>query len=361
MKILHIINSLNTGGAEKLIVDTLPLYNKKNIKTDLLLLKKSDTILYKQIEEENLNIFSIDAKSYYNFSNIFKLKKIIGEYDIIHAHLFPTVYLLALCKFLFYPKKIIIYTEHSSNNKRRDKSYLKWIEKFIYSQYNKIICISKGTEIKLIKHLGNNYKNKLITIDNGVNLSVFNANELQADLRNKEKIVLTQVSSFRHPKDQDTIIRSLKLLPENVIVQLAGSGPRLDECKKLAEQLNLQDRVIFLGQRSDIPEILYHTDICIMSSFYEGLSLSSVEAMACKKPIVASNVEGLKEVIEGFGILFDVENEKQLAAAILKLINDNDYYNQVAESCYKRSKDYDINTMVANYVAVYKNELINKL
>ncbi len=360
MRILHIINSLNTGGAEKLIVDTLPLYNKNKIKTDLLLLKKSDTILSKQIEG-NLNVFSINAKSYYNFSNIFKLKKIIGEYDIIHAHLFPTLYLLAFCKFLFYPNKMIIFTEHSTNNKRRDKFYLRWIEKFIYSQYNKIICISKGTEITLLKHIGNNYKGKLITIDNGIDLSIFKPNELQPNLRKKEKIVLTQVSSFRYPKDQDTIIRSLKLLPENVIVQLAGSGPRLDECKKLAKQLNLQDRVSFLGQRSDIPEILHNTDVCIMSSFYEGFGLSAVEAMACKKPIIASNVEGLKEIVEGFGTLFDVENEKQLAAAILKLINDNDYYNQVAESCYKRSKDYDINTMVANYVAVYKNELINKL
>src|SRR5690606_13750670 len=300
-------------------------------------------------------------KSYYNFSNIFKLKKYIGKYDIIHAHLFPTVYLLALCRFLFYPKKIIIFTEHSTNNKRRDKFYLRWIEKFIYSQYNKIICISKDTELKLLKHLGNNYKGKLITIDNGVDLSIFKPNELQPSLRKKEKIVLTQVSSFRYPKDQDTIIRSLKLLPENVIVQLVGSGPRLDKCKKLAEQLNLQDRVIFLGQRSDIPEILYHTDICIMSSFYEGLCLSSVEAMASIKHIIESNVKGLKEVVGSFDILFEMENEKQLSTAILKLINDNNYYNQYAQLCYKRSKDYDINIMVSNYIAVYKNELINKL
>ncbi|WP_413511893.1 glycosyltransferase [Myroides odoratus] len=359
MKILHIINSLNTGGAEKLIVDTLPLYNERNIKADLLLLKESDTILYEQIKQTSVNIYSIHAKSFYSFSIVFKLKKFLKDYDIVHAHLFPTVYWLAICKVLFFPNLCIIFTEHSTNNKRRDKIYLKWFEKFIYSKYQKIICISKATERQLLDHLGVRFKSKVVVIENGVKTLNFRPNTNNT-IQNNDIVTLTQIASFRYPKDQDTVIRSLLHLPKNIIVQFVGSGPRLEECRKLAGSLKVEDRVRFLGQRNDIPDILFNTDICILSSFYEGFGLAAVEGMASMKPILASNVEGLSEIVNGFGILFERGNEKQIAQFVLELINDSKYYKEVAYRCYLRSKEYDICNMVDNYIDVYKKELLIK-
>ena len=355
MRVLHVINSLNTGGAEKLIVDTLPLYNKKNIKSDLLLLKKSDSILFDVISKSNIEVMSIEAKSFYSFLNVMKIRKYLKNYDIVHAHLFPTGYWVSICKFLFFPKKCVIYTEHSTSNKRRNKAHMRWIERIIYSQYDKIICISRDTEKQLMFHLGQKFSNKLITIENGVNLLDFKP-EYNGDLQKKGKIILTQIASFRYPKDQDTVIRSLKLLPENVIAQFVGSGPRIDECKKLVEELKLIDRVVFMGQRSDIASILAHTDICVLSSFYEGFGLAAVEGMASMKPIIASNVEGLNSIVKDYGLLFEKGDENQLANLILNLINNPEHYKNVSELCYKRSKYYDINIMVSRYIEVYNKQ-----
>ncbi len=91
-----------------------------------------------------------------------------------------------------------------------------------------------------------------------------------------------------------------------------------------------------------------------MSSHFEGLSLSSVEGLSVGKPFIASDVDGLREVVKGAGVLFPHEDDKALAEEILKLEASEHYYNQVAQACYKRAQDYDISKMVDAYADVYR-------
>jgi glycosyltransferase involved in cell wall biosynthesis len=125
-------------------------------------------------------------------------------------------------------------------------------------------------------------------------------------------------------------------------------------CKKLAEEFNVSDRVIFLGMRSDIPALLKTADIVVLSSNYEGLSLSSVEGMASGNPFIASDVPGLQEVVGGAGLLFEAGNEKELASHILHLMEDKTYRDSIAAACEERAAQYDIQEMVEKHVALYK-------
>lgn len=104
-----------------------------------------------------------------------------------------------------------------------------------------------------------------------------------------------------------------------------------------------------------MPNLLKSADIIVLSSHYEGLSLSSVEGMASGKPFIASNVPGLKEVVEGAGLLFEDKNDKALAQHITDLINDKLYYERIAKACQERAMQYDINIMVSKQIDVYKN------
>jgi glycosyltransferase involved in cell wall biosynthesis len=142
------------------------------------------------------------------------------------------------------------------------------------------------------------------------------------------------------------------------VLCLVGEGQNRVVCENLAQTLNLSHRVSFLGIRTDIPELLEIADIVVLSSHYEGLSLSSIEAMASGKPFIASDVPGLRDVVSGAGLLFLAGDAKCLAKKINMLLSDSELYEKTAQACLERSKQYDINKMVEQYIELYKEVLI---
>ena len=107
--------------------------------------------------------------------------------------------------------------------------------------------------------------------------------------------------------------------------------------------------------RSDVPSLLKAADIFVMSSHFEGFGLAAVEGMAAGKPVIASNVEGLNEVVEGAGLLFTPCDEKDLAVSILRLSQDSGYYKKVADACKERSRLFDIRRMAESYTLLYQD------
>ena len=116
----------------------------------------------------------------------------------------------------------------------------------------------------------------------------------------------------------------------------------MEEVKQLALSLGVCERVRFLGLRTDIPNVLTAADVIVMSSHWEGLSLSNVEGMSAHKPFIASDVNGLREVTKGYGILFPHEDGKALANEINQLAESDKYYDEVANRCYNRALEFDI-------------------
>ena len=168
------------------------------------------------------------------------------------------------------------------------------------------------------------------------------------------------VAGFRKQKNQDTIIRALSLLDKNKFeVWFAGIGIRMGEVLCLSQSLGVSDRVRFLGVRTDIPNVLKAADIIVMSSHWEGLSLSNVEGMSAHKPFIASDVNGLREVTKGYGVLFPHEDARALAKEINHLASDETYYKEVAERCYNRALEFDICKTVAGYNSVYQTLMSN--
>src|SRR5690606_2966001 len=218
MRVLQVITSLSTGGAEKLLVDSVPIYQKKDIKMDVLSLRKKDTLFKeKLLQQSNGKLYELTNKSVYNPILIFNIIPYLKQYDVVHLHLFPSLYWVALAKRIGFSKINIIYTEHSTNNKRRKYFLFRLIDRIIYRSVSKIITIADQVDINIKKHLGfQDYKFQLI--NNGVDLKKFTkASALDKDIFfSKHDFIITQVSSFRYPKDQKTVILSLKLLPENI-------------------------------------------------------------------------------------------------------------------------------------------------
>ena len=358
MKILHVINSLNTGGAEKLLIESIHLYTEKGIYADLLLLNGTKYPFLRDLElSKCCSIFSLGTHSIYNPINIFKIIPYLKKYDLVHVHLFPAQYWVVIAKLVSFSKIHLIFTEHNTSNRRLQNPIYRTIDKNVYKFYDRIICITKEVKEILIRH-SHLPSDQFQIIENGVNLKNLKSStpiqlfEINSILKATDKILI-QVAGFRAQKDQKTLIRAMAILPEYIKLLLVGDGALRKECEALVSDLNLNQRIIFLGIRMDVPRLLKAADIVIMSSFWEGFGLAAVEGMAANKPVIATNVPGLAEVVNDAGVLFDVGNEKDLAEKILDLMNDPTKYKEVAQKCQSRAAEYDIQKMVDGYVEVY--------
>lgn len=226
----------------------------------------------------------------------------------------------------------------------------------MYNRYDRVICIAAKTEKNLCEYLGK-CKTKILTINNGVDIAKYSgatpSDELERLVPESRKLIM--VAGFRWEKDQDTLIRALSLLPDKFHLFLVGDGVRRPELEALTKELALDDRVHFLGLRTDVAELLHAADYVVMSSHFEGLSLSSVEGMAVGRPMLASDVDGLREVVGGAGILFPHSDSKALAARILDLDTNVEKYRTIASTCGHRAAQFDISAMAEKYSQLYSS------
>lgn len=352
MRILHVITSLYTGGAEHLMVDLLPQLNKGGDVAELLLFDGTVTPFYKELASRKIKIHSLGkGGNVYNPMNIFKLVSFIGQYDIIHTHNTACQLFTPMAKLLSLTRKPLVTTEHNANNRRRGKWWLKPLDRWMYRQYNAIICIAEQTKTNLEAYIGP--QKKIRTIYNGVDTSRFVMPV--KDITGQRQFTITMVAGFRPQKDQDTLIRAMSHLPENYTLQLVGDGERRPILEQLIADLNLQNRVKMLGIRTDIPQILENSHIVALSSHWEGLSLSSIEGMASGRPFIASDVDGLREIVDGSGLLFPEGDDRQAAALIHNLCTNPSEYRTVAERCQAKAKEYDISKMARSYLELYRS------
>ena len=387
MKILHVITSLQTGGAEMLVVNLMPRFKALGHEVGVVVFNGEHTALMERLEKEcpECKIYRLGT-SCYNPWYIIKLIGIMRKYDVVHTHNSSPQLFAAIAN--IFCRKRLITTEHNTNNRKRGNWLLSRIDKWMYPRYEKIICISDQAEENLREYLaypcplpegkgslspdpspkgkgesvecseGNKTQNlklktNITTIYNGVDVEAIHKAEPIESL-NSERFVAVMVAGFRPQKDQDTLVRAMAKLPKDQYeVWLVGDGVRRDSVERLVSNVGVKDNVKFLGLRTDVANILKTADVVVMSTHYEGLSLSNIEGMAAGKPFVASDVEGIHEVTEGYGVLVTHEDADALADIIRRLHDDENYYNEIAERCYERAIQFDISEMVARYNAVY--------
>lgn len=354
MRILHVITSLFNGGAERLMVDLLPrLRNDGENEVELLLFNGVETIFKKELQQKGINIISLSTTNdVYHPRRLLKLRRIIRQYDIVHTHNTACQFYVALASCLMRNKPLLVTTEHNSTNRRRSKFWLKPIDQWMYSRYASIVCIAEQTRLNLMDYIGNN--NRLCTIHNGVDVSRFI--KPIKDIASKTDFIITMVAAYRPQKDFGTLFRALTHLPDNYSVRIVGGGDRYEgeRIKSYCSQLGLDNRVVFMGVRPDVPDILAQSDIVVLSSHWEGLSLSSIEGLACGRPFIASDVDGLHDIVKGAGVLFPEGNDKELASQITHLCEHPDEYQRIAEQCQHRARQFDISIMADNYLKLYK-------
>lgn len=345
MKVLHVINSLEIGGAQRLLSDLIPLQIKQGLEVSILVGEEKESKFSENIWNSGCTLIKLSSDTYKSLRTIRLIRRILKDFDVIHVHLFPSLYLVALASLGL--KKKLIYTEHSTSNRRRTKVFLRPIEQLVYKQYYKIVSISQQTQDALQNWIKSNDQ-RFVVINNGVDVNKFKT--IKRPIIDKSLIM---VSRFVNAKDQATVIKALKYLTPDVTLTLVGDGDNLENCRKLALSIGVSNRVFFLRSRTDIAELISSSYIGVQSSNWEGFGLTAVELMAAGKPVIASNVDGLKQVVEGAGLIFEKGNAKQLAEIINRLLKDKNFYTTISQNCKERASLFDIKYMSIKYNELY--------
>ncbi|MBW4592657.1 MAG: glycosyltransferase family 4 protein [Brasilonema angustatum HA4187-MV1] len=227
-------------------------------------------------------------------------------------------------------------------------------EKLLAPMTAKLICVSENDR-HLALNLGVGNHDSLEIVRYGIsNQLVPIANPSQQPPR------MLMVARFNEQKDQATLLQAISYLPTSVHLDLVGSGPSLESCKALAQSLGIGDRISFLGDRTDVPDLLAQSQIFILSTHYEGLPISILEAMRAGLPVVATSVNGIPEEVEHgkTGLLVPRKDVQALVNALQTFIESPDLRQQMGEAGRQKFKqEFTVERMINETKAVYEEIL----
>ena len=242
------------------------------------------------------------------------------------------------------------------------------LDRFLAGLSTQIIAISDAVN----RRFGwmKDRKDKIRTIYNGIDLEKFNPSLNGEDIRNEFKVGLQAplvgtVGRLDWYKGHQYFLKAARkvidVIPECHFL-IVGDGEKRKELEELTKELNLNKSVIFTGNREDIPQILASLDLFILSSVSEGFGRSAAEAMACAKPVVATKVGGLPEVVEDniTGDLILPKNPNTLAEAIIVLLQDKEKAQRMGQAGRKRTeKMFSLQHNIRQTVELYEKILSN--
>ncbi len=205
-------------------------------------------------------------------------------------------------------------------------------------------------------------KEKIRIIYNGIDTERFRPVSVQ---RKTDRPVVVSVGRIEIFKDVVSLITAMKEVRDeipDVMCLIYGEATDLDysrKCVETVKKLKLESNLRFMGKTTE-PEKAYNLgDVVVMSSVTEAFPFTAIEAMACGKPVVATDVGGTREAIEGVGILVRSRNEGELARAIIKLLKDKQLRTRLGEAALKKAKEkFELSATAGQYRLLYE-ELLN--
>jgi glycosyltransferase involved in cell wall biosynthesis len=379
--LIVVIGSLNVGGTERHIVRVTPKYALHGWLTEVLTLSEKG-LLAADLEAEGVIVNPLLTSS--DIKIIGKLPRLLGRWlriflciwrlnkkfrlkkeVIVHFYL-PESYVLgmiasALAQFSGHK----IMSRRSLNFYQKKRLVLGWLEKKLHSKTSIIIGNSRAVLNELEKKEGVP-SSQLRLIYNGIDVQPFMITKDPEEVRkslgvDKNDLVIIIIANLIPYKGHADLLNALEKIKDKFIrkwhLVVVGRDDGIGESlKHLAKGLELSRYILWLGMRSDVPDLLKASDIGVLCSHQEGFSNAILEGMAAGLPMVVTDVGGNKEaVISGkTGYIVPSSDEKALANAILELANDPKKAQEFGEQGFLRVKEkFSLEASVKSYVELY--------
>lgn len=346
IKILYVIDKLNIGGAQRHILQLLKRIDRDRF-TPYLCCFLYGGDLAEEAKLTGTKLLELNIKRIYDFSGIvglFKLSRFIKveHIDIVHTFLFSANILGNLSAKLA-GAPLIISGRRDTGIHREGKWRHRLAYRFAHSLADRVFAVSDTVRNVVHKFEGVGL-DKILTIYNGIELDKTGENNKFADIRKELTIndseqvvgIIAGLNWFKGHADFIEVSRLILLEKPQTKFLIIGDGQLRESLKSMVRQKRLVDKIIFLGKRKDVTALLGIMDVSVNASYSEGMSNTILESMAAGVPIVATDVDGNKEVvIDGeTGFLVTRGNVEGMKEKIIYLLNNQ----QIAQAMGQKAR-----------------------
>lgn len=362
INIMHIVFSLECGGLENVAIDLAERLNSGAFNSCICCL---DTFgeLTNEAKKKNIEVILVKRTPGKDFILPFRLARVMKERNIhlSHTHnLGPLLYGSLAAKLA--GVRVVINTRHGREKKHRSS--------YIWNINDAVVAISEDAKREMLKWNRINIK-KTMVIYNGIDIDKYsnqqNGSEAKKALNiEPSTLVVGTVARLSPEKDQYTLIEAFSKMVNKIDdakLIFVGDGVLKEELVNYAQKLGVSNKVIFLGFKDDVYNILPVFDVFTLSSLTEGVSLTLLEAMAMKRPVVATNVGGNPEVVidRVTGFLVPSKDSEKMADAIIKILQNSELAQKMGAAGRRRVEEkFSLERMVKEYEALYLECLARK-
>ena len=354
-------------GPEAKALEMCSKLNRQKFETIIVYSKRGK--LLKEFEAIGIEIEKFDTISKFNILEILYLYHLIKDrkIDILQTHgLRVDFFGFVVAKLAHVPHIIVRHvatSQHLTSGLR--KLVYNFFDNFAMNFAAKVVAVSKTIEDDLVATQRID-RSQIVTIVNGVDTKRFFKMSKHIELKIKKDLgvnnrnqVVGMIAQLSYWKG---IIYFLKAVPlilkkyAKVVFLIVGDGPEREKLEATVNALGISERVIFAGFRRDVPEVISIMNISVLSSLREGLPNALLESMAMYKPVVATNVGGVAEIVlnDKTGFLVPSGDSSALAGAILKLLNDTTMALRFGEAGRRHiEKNFSLERMIVKYEELY--------
>lgn len=355
------------GGLSTIVLNFGLNQNSNKIVFDYLILNRTSDEKYKvQIENKKGKVIELKEKSklkrLYSLIIFFKENK----YEIIHIHISQAKIGTLIIQFLFKicgGKKVILHSHSSGidiNKGNRKIALLKHyiLKRILPLMTNEFLSCSKAAKEWLYPK---KYWSRVKIINNGINIEKYKfdlkkRNQIRKEMNLENKFVLGHIGRFSYSKNHKFLINifnEVQKIEKESILLLIGNGELEQEIRKQVEQLNLENKIIFLGTTDEVEEYLQIMDVFIFPSKFEGLGLVAIEAQTAALKVIASDkIPKEVKLTEYLEFLSLNESEKKWAEKILRY---RDYYKREDMRDKIKKAEYSIKQSAKKLEEIYLN------
>lgn len=378
VKILHIIGDSKYGGGSKVVIQLAQMARDQGWEPEVL---ATDPYFQEKLKEQGIPVVSLDCiwrpirpvKDILGFYRLYRFLRRSG-YSVVHTHTSKAGFVGRAAA--WYAKiPVIIHTVHGFAFHEESSP----IALGVYSRLEKIAarwchCLVTVSNFhrKWALELGIAKPDKIVAIPNGISEEDVKPGRAREEVRkelglDREKVMLLTMGRLAPQKGIKYLLQALKKLKgddgsDNFAAFIVGKGPMEKNLKDMAIDLGLEKYVRFLGFRPDIGDLLEASDIVVLPSLWEGLSIALLEAMAAGKPIITTSIGSNKEATdEGeAAILVPAKDSESLCMALKNIIGSSEKRSFFSEKSKRKfSSCYLVNKNILLYRDLYLSMLRN--
>ena len=325
--VLFLIDRLGRGGAAQVVVN-LALGLDREIYSPMVCVTRKEPAYGQDemLEEANIPLIELNRSTRGDFGSWKKLWNILPDVDILHCHESGSNFWGRLWGRM-YKVPIIITHDHTAADEKHQFVHLS--DRMMSPFSDQIITVSQYD-----RTLSIDYEklpvDKVVSIYNGIDVNRFSMEISQSEARqlcglSQDKYLIAIIARLAPQKNHEALLVALSRLPEDIRVKtecfIIGTGDLDSTLAQRVDELDLNDQVSFLGERTDVPFILNAIDLLALPSFWECLPIVLLEALAAECPVVASPVGGVPEVLTEVGWpMVDPEDIEGLTSAIERVL-----------------------------------------